>query len=58
MPEKESTELEDIRRLLILLLYKLGSSSDEIGTALDTDSSVIRRLFPSRDIKRIVKPNE
>jgi len=58
MPEKDAKELEAVKRLLILLLYKLGSSSDEIGVALGVDSSVVRRLFPSRDIKRIVKPSE
>lgn len=49
---------DDVKRLLILLLYKLGSSSEEIGVALGVDSSVVRRLVPSRGIKRLVSDDE
>jgi hypothetical protein len=52
MAEKMS-EAESIKRLLILLLLKLGSTSEEIGTALGTDSSVIRRILPARNVKKI-----
>jgi hypothetical protein len=45
--------LEDIKRLLILLLAKLGSSSEEIALALKTDPSAIRKTFPMRKIKQI-----
>lgn len=31
--------LDDIKRLLILMLLKLGSDSGEIGEALDVDST-------------------
>jgi hypothetical protein len=58
MAEKDQKEQEAVKRLLILLLYKLGSSSDEIGGALGVDSSVVRKMFPSRDIKRIFTPTE
>ena len=58
VPEKEPKEDEAVKRLLILLLYKLGSSSDEIGNALGVDSSAVRRLFPNKNIRRIVKPVE
>ena len=58
MPEKDAKELEAVKRLLILLLYKLGSSSEEIATALDVAPSAVRTLFPSRGIKRLVKPAE
>ncbi|WP_315831742.1 hypothetical protein [Bradyrhizobium prioriisuperbiae] len=47
-------QLEDIKRLLVLLLMKLGSSSDEIALALSVDSSAVRRLIPGRKIKKIV----
>lgn len=58
MPEKESKDLDDIKRLLILLLYKLGSTLEEIALALDVDQSAVSRMIPSRRIKRIVKPLE
>jgi hypothetical protein len=44
--------LEAIKRLLILGLMKQGADSKEIGLALAIDSSVIRRMIPSRAIKR------
>ena len=44
---KDTDTLEDIKRLLILLLLKLGSDSGEIGEALDVDSSVIRKMMPT-----------
>lgn len=49
---------EDVKRLLILLLLKLGSTSDEIGSALNVDSSVIRKMMPSRKVKKLVKSSE
>jgi hypothetical protein len=39
--------------LLILLLLKLGATSEEIGAALDIDSSGIRKLLNVRKIKKI-----
>lgn len=56
MPANEP--LDDIRRLLVLLLLKLGSTSEEIGLALDVDSSVIRKMLPVRKVKKIVKSPE
>jgi hypothetical protein len=47
-------QLEDIKRLLILLLMKLGSPSEEIALALQVDSSAIRKTIPTRRIKKIV----
>jgi hypothetical protein len=47
-------QLEDVKRLLILLLLKLGSTSEEIALAMQVDSSAIRRMIPARQIKRIV----
>jgi hypothetical protein len=48
-PERQ---LEDIKRLLILLLVKLGSPSEEIALALQVDSSLIRRTIPTRRVKK------
>lgn len=53
MMDAASQELEAIKRLLILLLLKLGSTSDEIGIALGVDDSRVRQLVPSRKIKKI-----
>lgn len=47
-------QLEDIKRLLILLLMKLGSTSEEIAMALQVDASVIRRTIPGRKVKKII----
>jgi hypothetical protein len=47
-------QLEDIKRLLMLLLLKLGSSSEEIALALQVDSSQVRRAIPGRRVKKIV----
>lgn len=56
MADKESSE--DLKRLLVLLLLKLGATSEEIGLALDVDSSVVRKMLPVRKIKKIVKSAE
>jgi len=47
------SDTEGIKRLLILLLLKIGTPSDEIGLALDIDSSVVRRMFPAKKIQKI-----
>lgn len=44
---------EDIKRLLILLLVKLGASSQEIGSALGVGSSAVRKMIPARNVKKI-----
>jgi len=46
--------LEDIKRLLVSLLLKLGSTSEEIAPAMQVDSSAIRRMIPARQVKKIV----
>jgi hypothetical protein len=40
-------QLDDIKRLLILLLMKLGSTSEELAMALQVDASAIRRTIPA-----------
>ncbi len=47
------SDTESIKKLIIVLLLKLGTSSNEIGLALGVDSSLIRRTFPVNKIKRI-----
>ena len=51
MVERGEKELQDIKRLLMLLLIKLGSTSEEIGLALGTASSAVRRSLPMKRIK-------
>jgi predicted transcriptional regulator len=46
--------LENIKRLLILLLMKLGSTLEEIAIALQVDPSSIRRAIRGRKVKKIV----
>ncbi len=53
MATEKITEIESVKRLLILLLLKLGATSEEIGAALRIDSSGIREIFPIRSIKKI-----
>lgn len=53
MSEELRAELENIRRLMIVLLVKLGSDSKEIGLALGVDSSTIRKMLPLSKISRL-----
>jgi hypothetical protein len=39
-------ETQAIKKLLILLLVKSGSNSEEIGRALGVDSSSVRHMVP------------
>jgi DNA-directed RNA polymerase specialized sigma24 family protein len=56
MPDKDQQGSEALKRLMILLLYKLGSSSEEIGNALGVDSRSVRKMFSTKKVQRIVKP--
>jgi hypothetical protein len=56
MSPEELNELQEIKRLLIALLLKLGASSAEVATALGVDSSVVRRMFPMKSIKKVEIP--
>ncbi len=51
----DNGSLEDIKRLLIVLLLKLGSTSEEIALALNLHPSRVRKMLPTRKIKKIVK---
>ncbi|WP_428325777.1 hypothetical protein [Nitrosopumilus sp.] len=54
----EKKDYEDIKRLLMLLLIKLGATSEEIGYALKLESSVIRKMLPSSKIKKLKESNK
>lgn len=45
-------ELESVKKLLIAVLVKLGSNSEEIGEILGVDSSRVRQLVQVKKIKR------
>jgi hypothetical protein len=51
------SQIEDLKRLLVLLLAKLGADSAEIGMALQIDSSGIRKMIQMRKVKKLV-PDE
>jgi len=57
MAENVARELDQVKRLLILLLVKLGSTSEEIGSALGVHHSRVRQMVPTAKIKRLVLPN-
>jgi hypothetical protein len=45
------SELEDIKRLLMLLLMKAGTSQGELGLAIGKDQGDVSRMMPRRKIK-------
>lgn len=45
-------EVKSIKKLLILYLVKMGATSEEIGIAIDLEASVVRKMLPSRGIKK------
>lgn len=53
MNPAELKELKSIKRLLIALLLKLGTLSEEIAAALRVESSAVRRMLPMKAIKKI-----
>ena len=55
---KEKNDLEDIKRFLMLLLIKLGSTSEEMSYALKLESSVVRKMLPIRKIKKYEESNK
>jgi hypothetical protein len=53
MNETGKNDLDAIKRLMVLLLLKLGSTSEEIGSALGLDPSAVRRMVPSGKVKKL-----
>lgn len=47
-------EMLEVKRLLMLLLVKLGATSDELAVALQVDASAVRRSFPIKSIRKLV----
>ncbi len=50
---KLEDEMDGVKRLLMLLLAKLGSDSGEIAMAMGVDDSTVRRIISFRKVKRI-----
>lgn len=46
-------EIKALKQLLILLLVKLGSTSEEIGAALGVHHTRVRQIVPTGRIKKI-----
>jgi hypothetical protein len=52
MDANDLKELQDMKRLLMVLLLKLGSTSNELAYALKVHPSRIRQLLPVKKIKK------
>lgn len=55
MVDSTDKHLEDIKRLLVLLLLKLDATSDEIAIALQVHSATVRKMMPGTKIKKLVR---
>ena len=53
MSDKLLREAQNIKALLIVLLLKLGASSEEIGPALGVHPSRVRQMVPVSKIRKI-----
>jgi predicted transcriptional regulator len=58
MLQSGDKQLEDIKRLLMLLLMKLDTKSEEIALALQVHPGAVRKMMPGGKVKRIVKKVE
>jgi hypothetical protein len=56
--EQLTGQIEDLKRLVILLLAKLGSDSAEIAMALNIDSSGVRKMIQMRKVRKLVPDEE
>jgi predicted ArsR family transcriptional regulator len=55
MQESGEKQLEDIKRLLMLLLLKLDTTSDEIALALGISPGAARKIMPSSKVRKLTK---
>lgn len=53
MTDRAVQEIEAVKKLLVLLLMKLGTSPDEIGLALNVSGRRVRQLVPSGEIAKL-----
>lgn len=53
LSEQIEMELDQIKRLLILLLMKIGTETTEIATALGRGKATVSRMVPKQKIKSL-----
>lgn len=53
MTDRAIDELESVKRLLIVLLLKLGASPDEIGVGLNLSGRRVRQMGSVGRVKRM-----
>jgi predicted XRE-type DNA-binding protein len=51
MPAKELEELQNVRNLLMLLLFKMGATQEEVATALNVTQARVSQMMSARGIK-------
>jgi predicted transcriptional regulator len=49
--DKNNGEMEDIRNLLMLLLFKVGATQDEVASALNVTQARVSQMLPTKGIK-------
>ncbi len=52
MDSETLKEVQDLKRLVMVLLLKIGATPDDLGYALDVHPSRISQLLPVRKIKK------
>jgi hypothetical protein len=50
--DENESDLEDIKRLLMLLLVKLGTPAEEIALILQKSKATVSGMVPVRKIKK------
>jgi len=51
MTDKKTEELENIQKLLMLLLFKIGATRDEIASALNVTPPRVSQMMRARKIE-------
>jgi len=51
MTESELEELQNIRKLLMLLLFKLGATQEEVSKALGVSQARVSQMLPTKKTK-------
>ena len=54
----ETKELVSIKKLVILLLIKIGATSEEIALALDIHPANVRKIIPSGKVRKLQSMKE
>jgi DNA-directed RNA polymerase specialized sigma subunit len=51
MTNEELEELQSIKKLVMLLLFKMDATQDEVATALGITQARVSQLLPTKSIK-------